>query len=94
MVTVLPTDTPTHLKAWAVSFSSVLDYVFSQEDFFFKLEYLLRTVPDEEYSMSHSFIDDIVSDARKGFESFVEKLKDEKAALGGNGVFVVHGGAK
>ena len=77
-----------HLKDGAVSHSLIWDLLSEFETLVHRLNYIIDTVSDERYHTSHEFLADLVYDAKEKFELYFKKAGNEKAALGGNDVFV------
>lgn len=82
------TDSNPHLPTGAVSFSLAWDILWEQETFLSRLKYLIETVPNDKYHESHAFIAELLEAAEKDYESFAERVKEEKAKFGGNDVYV------
>ena len=54
----------------------------NQDEFIDKVEYIVKTVPDEEYHIGVSMIEDMVAINKKGLEKFWQEGNAEKKAPG------------
>lgn len=79
-------ETTHKLDLGVVSYSLIRDILCYLETFLYRMKYIVDTVPDEDYSTSHAFIEELIKAADQEHDLYFEKAKAEIEALGGNDV--------
>ncbi len=84
-------ETIKDFESGVVSFSFINEVCSYFDSLVDKLNYLIKTVPDDDCSPGIDIIEYVIAKADKDFNEFWEKAKAEKDEAGGNGVSTVNG---